>query len=563
MRAYRIFGGAVLVALALLSLVQVHVKSTEEEVEAVQLAFLSVSGVLRADFKSVDFNNGSIVAGDAYGGLTLWSYASKKAEFKAMTRTNSSSNKDDEVKQVTLFANGSRCAQLNSNPNRIVVHSVGNTTLTKQFEQAVDFVHFAISNESQRLYSVSGNKLQIWNITSSGISLLFTNTTNDSTLYRGVDASPDGKYVAAGSRDKLVLFNVTAIDKLDYLNVANQLKSTENYFNVKFLPNDTHLVTTNGQYLMHWEYNDTTLRIRANSRLSGPVFTLAVSPSGKYIVCNNKQLLDFYEVFKFELTNQKESTAHFADEIAYTSDNNVSISVFEKALSVFVVDYTASNDSDIIKTSVDDYLPSPNHYGQVYTANFGPSGFLVSTSWNIENLKLWRLTGSNLELLQSESIRQPGIFVTPDLKLTASDISPNGLHVATAGSNPYDIIMFTLNGTKLENKTRTSSNLSHTAQVTDIKFTNDSTHLVSAGLDGNIILWEVVQKKELNALCNNTIRRPGFANIRLSKSGEFVIASHLQVDNNTIANISIWHIDYTKKKITLVNETRNSEAHNE
>ena len=153
--------------------------------------------------------------------------------------------------------------------------------------------------------------------------------------------------------------------------------------------------------------------------------------------------------------------------------------------------------------------------------------------------------------------------MTPDLKLTASDISPNGLHVATAGSNPYDIIMFTLNGTKLENKTRTSSNLSHTAQVTDIKFTNDSTYLVSAGLDGNIILWEVVQKKELNALCNNTIRRPGFANIRLSKSGEFVIASHIQVDNNTIANISIWHIDYSKKKITLVNETRNSEAHNE
>lgn len=60
MRAYRIFGGAVLVALALLSLVQVHVKSTEEEVETVQLAFLSVSGVLRADFKSVDFNNGRL-----------------------------------------------------------------------------------------------------------------------------------------------------------------------------------------------------------------------------------------------------------------------------------------------------------------------------------------------------------------------------------------------------------------------------------------------------------------------------------------------------------------------
>lgn len=122
--------------------------------------------------------------------------------------------------------------------------------------------------------------------------------------------------------------------------------------------------------------------------------------------------------------------------------------------------------------------------------------------------------------------------------------------------------MFTLNGTKLENKTRTNGNLTHNAQVTNIKFTNDSAYLVSGGLDGNIILWEVVQKKELSALCNNTVHRPGFANIHLSRSGEFVLASHVRLENGTIANISIWHIDYSKKKITLVNETRNSEAHN-
>lgn len=231
-------------------------------------------------------------------------------------------------------------------------------------------------------------------------------------------------------------------------------------------------------------------------------------------------------------------------------------------MSVFMIDYTAANESDVIKTSVDNYLPSPNHYGQVYTVNAGPSGFVVSTSWDTENLKLWKVSSNGLELLQSESIRQPGIFITPDLKLTASDISPNGQHVVTAGSKPFDIIMFALNGTKLENKTRTNSNLSHEAQITGIKFTNDSTHLVSAGLDGNIILWEVAQKKDLSAICNNTVHRPGFANMHLSRSNEFVIATHLKNDVTGIANISIWNIDYTKKKITLVNETRNSEAHN-
>lgn len=267
----------------------------------------------------MDFNNGTIAAGDAYGGLTIWSYASKKAEFRATTRKNTSSNSDDEVTQVVLFANGSRCAQLNSNPQRLLVHALSNNTIVKQIEVAVDFNRIAISNDSQRLYSVSGNKLQTWNFTSNGIALLFTNTSTDATLYRSIDASPDGKYVAVGNRDKLVLFNVTAVDKLDYLNVANQLKSAENYSNIRFLPNDTHLVTTNGQYVMHWEYNDTTLRVRANARLSGPVFTLAVSPNGRYIMCNNKQMLDFYEVVKFELTSNKESEAHFAREVDYTN----------------------------------------------------------------------------------------------------------------------------------------------------------------------------------------------------------------------------------------------------
>lgn len=278
-----------LVALTLLSIASVHMKQQENKVEAAQLSFLSVSGTLRADFTSVDFSNGLIAAGDAYGGLNLWSYASRKAEFKATTRQNSSTNDDNEVTQVLLFANGTRCAQLNSHPKKLIVHAVTNGTLTKQFEQVVDFLHIAASNDSKLFYSVSGNRLQIWNITDSGLSLLYTNTSNDSTLYSGVDASPDGKYVACGNRDKMLLFNVSAVNKLDYLNVANQLKSNESHFSVRFLPNDTHLVSLNGQYLMHWEYNDTTLRIRSNAKpQSGPVSILAVSPSGRYIMCNNK-----------------------------------------------------------------------------------------------------------------------------------------------------------------------------------------------------------------------------------------------------------------------------------
>jgi WD40 repeat protein len=215
--------------------------------------FVSVSGILRADFSSLDYSNNTIVTGDAFGGLNLWAYTSaRKVEFKSTTRSNTSSNTNDEVTQVELFENETRCAQLNSNPRRLLMHSTKNGSLSKQFEISADFLRFAVSNDSKRLVTVSGNRLQVWNITDNSLDLLFTNTTNDSTLYQNVDVSPDGKYVASGNRDKVVLFNVTSPSKLDYLNVANQLKSEQNYFNVKFLPNDTHLATTNGAYLMHW-----------------------------------------------------------------------------------------------------------------------------------------------------------------------------------------------------------------------------------------------------------------------------------------------------------------------
>jgi WD40 repeat protein len=60
----------------------------------------------------------------------------------------------------------------------------------------------------------------------------------------------------------------------------------------------------------------------------------------------------------------------------------------------------------------------------------------------------------------------------------------------------------------------------------------------------------------------NSVNRSGFTGFQLSRNSQFIVASHNPNPNNSIANISIWNIDYSKKKITLVNETRNSEAHN-
>lgn len=157
-----------------------------------------------------------------------------------------------------------------------------------------------------------------------------------------------------------------------------------------------------------------------------------------------------------------------------------------------------------------------------------------------------------MQLLQSESLRYLSLFQPPQMNLTTSDISPSGLHVVTAGSKPFDLIMFGLNNSKLDNKFRTSDNKSHTAQVSSVHFTNDSSYVVSTSMDSSIFLWEVYMKKELQFVCQNTQNRQPITGSLMSKDSQFVLTAH-QKGDNPVANLSIWHIDYAKKKITLVN----------
>jgi hypothetical protein len=279
------------------------------------------------------------------------------------------------VTQVTLFANATRCAATTATTSKFTLYSIKNGTLERLFTTGVNFTKFAIFNSS--LVSANGKQLQVWNLSDTSLDLLYTNTSTDD-LYTNVDISFEGQFVATGNRDKLLLFNFTAVDKLDFLSITPQLKSEFNFFNPKFSPNDTHLITANGALLMHWEYSETVLRIRQSIRAGNNVSTLAVSSSGKYCMCNNKNLVEFYELYKFEFTGNKESSAHPAAQLAYTSDDKYGISA-DSALSVFNVDYTAANSSDVIKTSTDYYINSENHFGPVYALTVN-NGFALSAS---------------------------------------------------------------------------------------------------------------------------------------------------------------------------------------
>lgn len=156
------------------------------------------------------------------------------------------------VVQTTIFSNGTKVLSLTNGSFMLQCHQVSATNLTLLWGVPTDAIRFAVSNDSKLLFTVNGKSLQVWSLENGKPIKIFSNDTADAASYRNLDASPDGKYVAAGNRDRFHLFNLTEDRKLQWLNSANQLKSDQQYFNARFTPNDTHLLTSNGVYLMHW-----------------------------------------------------------------------------------------------------------------------------------------------------------------------------------------------------------------------------------------------------------------------------------------------------------------------
>lgn len=189
------------------------------------------------------------------------------------------------------------------------------------------------------------------------------------------------------------------------------------------------------------------MRIRQSVRAGNNVSTLAVSGSGKYCMCNNKNVVEFYEVYKYELIGNKESGVYPANQLVYAAEERYGV-LAERALTLVDVDYTAANSSDVVKSSTDYFINSENHFGPVYSLTVS-GGYALSCSEGDDNLKLWKVSKTGVQLLQTESLRYTSLFQPPQMNLTATAISPNGLHVVTSGSKPFDLIMFSLNNSKL------------------------------------------------------------------------------------------------------------------
>lgn len=111
--------------------------------------------------------------------------------------------------QATFLSNGTKVLSLTNGSFMLRCHQVSATNLTLLWQVPTDALHFAVSNDSKMVFTVNGKSLTVWSIENGQPVKIFSNETSDVTTYKNVDASPDGKYVVAGNKDRLHLFNLT------------------------------------------------------------------------------------------------------------------------------------------------------------------------------------------------------------------------------------------------------------------------------------------------------------------------------------------------------------------
>jgi WD40 repeat protein len=82
-------------------------------------------------------------------------------------------------------------------------------------------------------------------------------------------------------------------------------------------------------------------------------------------------------------------------------------------------------------------------------------------------------------------------------ELTCLRMSPNGLMIAAGDSNREIVIWDAVSTERL-----VSGFVYHTSRVTSLSWGSTSTLLVSAAVDGCVILWDVEKKKKLDVIRN-------------------------------------------------------------
>ncbi|MCT7972330.1 nSTAND1 domain-containing NTPase [Laspinema olomoucense] len=384
--------------------------------------------------------------------------------------------------------------------------------------------------------------------------------------------SPDGRWFASAGDD-----NAIKIWKLDGTPIKTLKGHSGRVTSVNFSPDGMSLASASWDKTIRlWTLKDTFLKVLAGEvGHKGRVSSISLSPTGKQLASASWDKTVKIWSLDPGRTTEAVTTLQGPDGhgdrvfgVSFSPDGRAIASVSQDCT---VKIWNATNGT-LLKTLVDPKLtgdPSKHsdcpvessHSDRAYSVSFSPDGQLIASGSRDKTVKIWRIDGTLLKVLEGHTERVNSVAFSPNGRLivsgsddkmvklwnkegellqtlwgryphqsyvTSVTFSPDGQRIASA-SWDNTVKIWNLDGT-LE-KTLLQG---YSDSVESVRFSPDGRLLVSASWDGTVKLWSLKDGTLLKTLQGHT---SGVLDVEFSPDGEIIASAG---DDNTVI---LWNLD--------------------
>jgi WD40 repeat protein len=268
----------------------------------------------------------------------------------------------------------------------------------------------SFSPDGKFLASGSRDKtIKIWEVGSW--ELIKTLEGHSGSVY-SVSFSPDGKFLASGSRDETIKIWEVGSWKL----IETLYGHSYSVYSVSFSPNRKFLASGGGsdKTIKIWEVGSWKL-IKTLYGHSYSVRSVSFSPDGKFLASGSgDETIKIWEVGSWKLIKTLEGHSYSVYSVSSSPDGKFLASGSgDKTIKIWEV-----GSWELIKTL-------EGHSYSVYSASSSPDGkFLVSGSWD-KTIKIWEV--GSWKLIKTLKGHSSGVL--------SVSFSPNGKYLASGGSD--------------------------------------------------------------------------------------------------------------------------------
>ncbi|MBI5295032.1 MAG: hypothetical protein HY869_06120 [Chloroflexi bacterium] len=433
-----------------------------------------------------------------------------------------------------------------------------------------DVTAVAFSPDGQYLLSSSeDNTARVWElVTGREISRM----THDDTV-TSIAFGPDGRQVISSSLDH----TARAWDVLPWQNIAQENHETP-VLSIAFSPDSNYIASSDesGTILIRETGTDREVtRINLDAPPSesedglpfvytpktNPVFSIAFSPDGKYIVSgsfdNTVRIWDIKTGAEIERmssgygieNNYSDGIPRYSRgiySVAYSTDSKFVVSGGQDG-TIRVWEVKSGGEITRMKIEEPVYTVNYSYSNRVLAVNFSPDGKYIVSGSSDNTVRIWEIsTGREifrgLHYQKTHSIgRVNSVAFSPNGKYIISGGEDNVVHVWDAAVSGKEVFYiehdYFIYSIMTKRYTAHGWGPSTEGNVFSVAFTPDGNYILSVSDDNTVGIWDVTTGQEISRIVHYiNVFRDHLSSVAISPNGKYVASG----DSHGQVNLWLW-----------------------